>query len=203
MIKRPIHFDFHPGDYIFVNIPAIAKYEWHPFTISSAPEQEEYMWLHIRGVGHWTNRLYEYFEREQQKLHNGEIPPYAPSPQLQSKIIPHNNVENNNQNPLKKMHATITRTFSGREILRKPGVQLVGFTNDAMQLDEHPKSQSNNDSNGIQASCSLEMETKQRKLSPDKKLQKLLFANSKAPLEKSLSMPDIQTKAKKRERLLV
>lgn len=24
---------------MFVNIPAIAKYEWHPFTISSAPEQ--------------------------------------------------------------------------------------------------------------------------------------------------------------------
>lgn len=40
VIKRPAHFDFHPGDYIFVNIPAIAKYEWHPFTISSAPEQE-------------------------------------------------------------------------------------------------------------------------------------------------------------------
>lgn len=40
VIKRPVHFDFHPGDYVFVNIPAIAKYEWHPFTISSAPEQE-------------------------------------------------------------------------------------------------------------------------------------------------------------------
>jgi predicted ferric reductase len=40
VIKRPHHFDFHPGDYVFVNVPAIAKYEWHPFTISSAPEQE-------------------------------------------------------------------------------------------------------------------------------------------------------------------
>lgn len=40
VIKRPSQFDFHPGDYIFVNIPAIAKYEWHPFTISSCPEQE-------------------------------------------------------------------------------------------------------------------------------------------------------------------
>ncbi|CAG2058650.1 unnamed protein product [Timema podura] len=29
-----------------------------------------YMWLHIRGVGEWTNRLYNYFEREQDKLHN-------------------------------------------------------------------------------------------------------------------------------------
>lgn len=40
VIKRPPHFDFHPGDYVFVNIPSIAVYEWHPFTISSAPEQE-------------------------------------------------------------------------------------------------------------------------------------------------------------------
>ncbi|KAH8309544.1 hypothetical protein KR059_011653 [Drosophila kikkawai] len=68
VIKRPLHFNFRPGDYVFVNIPAIANYEWHPFTISSAPEQEDYMWLHIRTVGEWTNRLYRYFEREQQKL---------------------------------------------------------------------------------------------------------------------------------------
>lgn len=40
VIKRPIQFYFRPGDYVFVNIPAIAKYEWHPFTLSSAPEQE-------------------------------------------------------------------------------------------------------------------------------------------------------------------
>ncbi|XP_037826147.1 uncharacterized protein LOC119614118 isoform X2 [Lucilia sericata] len=73
VIKRPYNFNFRPGDYVFVNIPAIANYEWHPFTISSAPEQEDYMWLHIRTVGEWTNRLYQYFEREQQKLHNGDI----------------------------------------------------------------------------------------------------------------------------------
>lgn len=34
------------------------------------------MWLHIRGVGEWTNRLYSYFEEEQHKLHllNEELP---------------------------------------------------------------------------------------------------------------------------------
>ena len=39
VIKRPPHFAFKPGDYIFINIPAIATFEWHPYTISSAPEQ--------------------------------------------------------------------------------------------------------------------------------------------------------------------
>ncbi|KAG1714343.1 NADPH oxidase 5 [Nymphon striatum] len=61
VIRRSPDFNFQPGDYIFLNIPSIAKFEWHPFTISSAPEMEGYISLHIRGVGQWTNTLYEYF----------------------------------------------------------------------------------------------------------------------------------------------
>ncbi len=38
IITRPQNFKFKPGDYVFVNIPEIAFHEWHPFTISSAPE---------------------------------------------------------------------------------------------------------------------------------------------------------------------
>uniref|UniRef100_H2MGC7 NADPH oxidase 5 n=1 Tax=Oryzias latipes TaxID=8090 RepID=H2MGC7_ORYLA len=63
VIKRPQFFHFKPGDYIYINIPVIAKYEWHPFTISSAPEQSDTLWLHVRSMGQWTNRLYEYFRQ--------------------------------------------------------------------------------------------------------------------------------------------
>uniref|UniRef100_A0A667ZJY9 NADPH oxidase 5 n=1 Tax=Myripristis murdjan TaxID=586833 RepID=A0A667ZJY9_9TELE len=63
VIKRPQFFHFKPGDYIYINIPDIAKYEWHPFTISSAPEQSDTLWLHIRSMGQWTNRLFEYFRQ--------------------------------------------------------------------------------------------------------------------------------------------
>uniref|UniRef100_A0A8C7K2D5 NADPH oxidase 5 n=1 Tax=Oncorhynchus kisutch TaxID=8019 RepID=A0A8C7K2D5_ONCKI len=63
VIKRPQFFHFKPGDYVYINIPDIAKYEWHPFTISSAPEQPDTLWLHIRSMGQWTNRLYEYFRQ--------------------------------------------------------------------------------------------------------------------------------------------
>ncbi|XP_064013936.1 NADPH oxidase 5 isoform X2 [Pogoniulus pusillus] len=62
VIERPQSFHYKPGDYIYLNIPAIATYEWHPFTISSAPEQQETFWLHIRSLGQWTNKLYEYFQ---------------------------------------------------------------------------------------------------------------------------------------------
>ena len=77
VIKRPHHFNFKPGDYIFINIPAIATFEWHPYPISSAPEQTDELSLHIRVVGHWTSKLYEYFEAEQRRLEftmNGETP---------------------------------------------------------------------------------------------------------------------------------
>ena len=45
IIKRPHNFNFAPGDWVFVKIPAIARFEWHPFTISSAPEQQVRMLL--------------------------------------------------------------------------------------------------------------------------------------------------------------
>nr|KAF6393055.1 NADPH oxidase 5 [Pipistrellus kuhlii] len=62
LIKRPLLFNYRPGDYLYLNIPTIARYEWHPFTISSAPEQKDTIWLHIRSEGQWTNRLYESFK---------------------------------------------------------------------------------------------------------------------------------------------
>ncbi|CAL8260222.1 unnamed protein product [Merluccius merluccius] len=63
VIKRPQFFTFKPGDYLYLNIPDIAKYEWHPFTISSAPEQSDTLWLHIRSMGQWTNRVFEFFRQ--------------------------------------------------------------------------------------------------------------------------------------------
>ncbi|NXX94315.1 NOX5 oxidase, partial [Centropus bengalensis] len=65
VIERPRFFHYKPGDYVYLNIPAIAAYEWHPFTISSAPEQQDTLWLHIRSLGQWTNKLYEYFQQRE------------------------------------------------------------------------------------------------------------------------------------------
>ena len=43
----------------------IAIHEWHPFTISSAPEDPNYFSVHIRGVGHWTNKVFQHFKSSQ------------------------------------------------------------------------------------------------------------------------------------------
>ena len=45
-------------------LPRLSSSEWHPFTISSAPEVRDHFTLHIRGVGHWTNKLHKLFEEE-------------------------------------------------------------------------------------------------------------------------------------------
>jgi predicted ferric reductase len=40
-------FNYKPGQYLFLNCPYIASQEWHPFTITSAPE-EDFVSVHIR-----------------------------------------------------------------------------------------------------------------------------------------------------------
>ncbi|XP_063222700.1 NADPH oxidase 5 [Bacillus rossius redtenbacheri] len=212
VIKRPHHFDFHPGDYVFANVPAIAKYEWHPFTVSSAPEQEDYMWLHIRGVGEWTNRLYEYFEREQQKLHDmqASLQDGAASPRLLNGAD-----AKGSKFSLKKklLDRTSSSAASGRS-------KSVVFHKDAEDAGSGCVNDSfSGSSNDINLNCSAfnaddtapqtnvntttdytSLTGPPRKLSPEKKLHMIL---KKTPLSKSLSMPDIQTRTKKKERVLV
>jgi predicted ferric reductase len=55
-IARPPGMQFSAGDYCFLRIPTIAKREWHPFTISSAPERDHLV-FHVRSLGNWTTAL--------------------------------------------------------------------------------------------------------------------------------------------------
>jgi NADPH oxidase len=45
---------YKPGQYIFVNVPAVSQFQWHPFTLTSVPE-DGYISVHMRLVGDWTN----------------------------------------------------------------------------------------------------------------------------------------------------
>ncbi|KAF7798142.1 hypothetical protein EIP86_009358 [Pleurotus ostreatoroseus] len=44
------------GQYIFICCPEISYFQWHPFTLTSAPE-EDYISVHIRVVGDFTGEL--------------------------------------------------------------------------------------------------------------------------------------------------
>ncbi|KAM5179539.1 NADPH oxidase 2 [Mantella aurantiaca] len=49
-------FKMEVGQYVFVQCPAVSSLEWHPFTLTSAPE-EDFFSIHIRIVGDWTEEL--------------------------------------------------------------------------------------------------------------------------------------------------
>ncbi|XP_024085279.1 NADPH oxidase 5 [Cimex lectularius] len=203
VIKRPPHFDFHPGDYVFVNIPAIAMYEWHPFTISSAPEQEGYMWLHIRGVGEWTNRLHNYFEKEQEKLHNirEDLPSVHPAPKTQ------NGAPTTDNRAIKRIQASLKKKFSGKDANGTPVTKIVAFkgdqgsfTNEGFTSNENIHSSTESDICIQNTSASVDAVN----LNPAvKKTPGRMHLMKKTPLSKSLSMPDIDNRTKKRQRFLV
>lgn len=67
MSKPHNHFNhFEPGMYLFLNVPCISKFEWHPFTISSAPG-DPLLSLHIRASGDWTQALYTHIKSIEMK----------------------------------------------------------------------------------------------------------------------------------------
>lgn len=57
-IERPADFQYRAGDFVFILIPALSGFEWHPFTISSAPERRDAFTLHIRTLGDFTSALH-------------------------------------------------------------------------------------------------------------------------------------------------
>ncbi|HEY3254596.1 MAG TPA: EF-hand domain-containing protein [Polyangiaceae bacterium] len=66
-VERPAGFEFSPGDYVFLRIPKIARHEWHPFTISSAPEASP-LGFHVRSLGNWSSALRRYVETPNQHV---------------------------------------------------------------------------------------------------------------------------------------
>ncbi|KZP04159.1 NADPH oxidase [Athelia psychrophila] len=51
-------FKYTAGQWLFIQVPDISGFQWHPFTITSAPE-DPYVSVHIRQVGDWTHALGE------------------------------------------------------------------------------------------------------------------------------------------------
>ncbi|KAL6222095.1 hypothetical protein ACLB2K_005487 [Fragaria x ananassa] len=56
IMSKPPGFKYRSGQYIFLQCPAISPFEWHPFSITSAPG-DEHLSVHIMTVGDWTKEL--------------------------------------------------------------------------------------------------------------------------------------------------
>jgi len=61
-LKRPPDFYYHPGDYGYLCIPKISQLQWHPFTLSSAPTEPNYISVHMKKFGKWTSQVHQLME---------------------------------------------------------------------------------------------------------------------------------------------
>ncbi|KAG8388180.1 hypothetical protein BUALT_Bualt02G0099000 [Buddleja alternifolia] len=61
-MSKPQGFKYKSGQYIFVNCAAVSPFEWHPFSITSAP-MDDYLSVHIRTLGDWTRQLKVVFSK--------------------------------------------------------------------------------------------------------------------------------------------
>ncbi|CAI0551185.1 unnamed protein product [Linum tenue] len=59
-MSKPQGFHYSSGQYVFVNCAAVSPFEWHPFSITSAPG-DDYLNIHIRTLGDWTGQLKSVF----------------------------------------------------------------------------------------------------------------------------------------------
>ncbi|XP_072951105.1 respiratory burst oxidase homolog protein A-like [Typha angustifolia] len=59
-MSKPPAFRYKSGQYMFVQCPAVSPFEWHPFSITSAPGDDS-LSIHIRQLGDWTRELKRVF----------------------------------------------------------------------------------------------------------------------------------------------
>lgn len=61
-MTKPQGFRYTSGQYIFVNCADVSPFEWHPFSLTSAPG-DDYVSVHIRTLGDWTSQLRTLFSK--------------------------------------------------------------------------------------------------------------------------------------------
>lgn len=61
--KGPWAHPYKCGQYAHIGCPYVSRFEWHPFTISSAPEEQYVTWhIRVQGPGSWTRRVAEFMK---------------------------------------------------------------------------------------------------------------------------------------------
>ncbi|XP_031277316.1 respiratory burst oxidase homolog protein C [Pistacia vera] len=70
-MSKPHGFRYKSGQYMFVNCAAVSPFEWHPFSITSAPG-DDYLSVHIRTLGDWTRQLRTVFSEVCRPPPNGK-----------------------------------------------------------------------------------------------------------------------------------
>jgi predicted ferric reductase len=56
-------FAYNPGQFVQICIPQLSRVQFHPFSISSAPHEEQ-VTLHVRAIGVWSQKLVELAQKQ-------------------------------------------------------------------------------------------------------------------------------------------
>jgi len=86
VLKKSERLAYKTGDWLSINIPKIAYFEWHAFTISSSPEMPNVLTLHIKVVGSWTTALQKMLQEHYHKL---SISGVSAGKRNEMKALPH------------------------------------------------------------------------------------------------------------------
>ena len=71
--EKPANYKLVHGQYVFLNVPCIHPFQWHPFTVASSPNNP-YLVLMIKKAGDWTGKLIqELYERKKQLMMFNEL----------------------------------------------------------------------------------------------------------------------------------
>jgi respiratory burst oxidase len=70
-MSKPPTFRYKSGQYMFVQCPAVSPFEWHPFSITSAPG-DDFLSIHVRQLGDWTRELKRVFSAACEPPMNGK-----------------------------------------------------------------------------------------------------------------------------------
>ncbi|CAF4128750.1 unnamed protein product [Rotaria socialis] len=155
-IHRSKSFRFQLGDYIFINLPRVAPFEFHSFTVSSAPQESNYITVHIQAISNWTKRVYEYF-----------------------KNMPENQ---NNERNIKVYRSDLNPTRAIVEHIQNADATSSSATNDIQNQNNHPGSSLPPSAhkdwiviNGLYSSCALYIFDANVSITTRKILQRMSF----------------------------
>ncbi|GMH43662.1 hypothetical protein BSKO_11584 [Bryopsis sp. KO-2023] len=59
-ISKPKRFRYKSGMYVFLNCPQLSQFEWHPYTMTSAP-RDDFIGVHVAALGDWSSAINDMF----------------------------------------------------------------------------------------------------------------------------------------------
>ncbi|XP_024967933.1 putative respiratory burst oxidase homolog protein H [Cynara cardunculus var. scolymus] len=108
-MSKPNGFKYKSGMYLFVQCPTLSGFEWHPFSITSAPG-DDYLSVHIRCLGDWTTALKDEFAKACEPPPKPQVADAAASKAMRGNLVRLETRANTNV-PLEESQAIYPKIF--------------------------------------------------------------------------------------------